>query len=230
MPLCLCLLPNFSPGLLPSRGFTQLQGNPELCKRLSIYSLQNKQTNKQSHTANPGGGAGRVAHTIPVSKAAPASFGSQGVPRVRPRLLCWRLCAALSPGRGVAGEGRAPDGAPFGVWAFPPRSLATKPPSSPPRRAPPNRLRPPPRGGLRAGAPALPRPLRPPPDRKELKEQRGSPRERAWSVGPARNRPWKRSNLSRAEATWVRVELHSPRNLWAPEASGLRRQAPRLCH
>lgn len=117
----------------------------------------------------------------------------------------------LSSGPGVAGEERTRCRAPFGVWAFPPLFLATKS-----RRASPNQLRPLGRGSLESGAPALPRPPRPPPERKKREEQRGP--ERALSLGPARNRPWKRSSLSPDEPTWARVESCSPGNDWAPRA------------
>lgn len=49
MPPCLRLLPNFSSRLLPSGGLSQLQGSPALCKRLSIYFLQEKKK-KTPHT------------------------------------------------------------------------------------------------------------------------------------------------------------------------------------
>lgn len=168
MPLCLRLLPNFSPLPAPIRGASAASGEQELFKRLSIYFLPKKKKKKKSTHSQSQQWSGAHCTYSPALQGCPSRLRIPGrSPISSPALVPAPLRAPELGTRGCW-RGKNLGRAHFGVWAFPPRSLATKS-----RRSPPNRLRPLERGGLKAGAPALPWHPRPLLDRKKREEQRG---------------------------------------------------------
>lgn len=165
MPPCLRLLPNFSPPPAPIRGASAASGEPGALQTPEHLFLTH--TQNPTHSQSQRWSGAHCTHG-PALQGCPSRLRIPGrAPNSSPALV---LAPLRAPELGTRGcwRGKNLGRAPFGAWAFSPRSLATKS-----RRAPPNRLRPLERGGIKAGAPALWWHPRPPLDRKKREEQRG---------------------------------------------------------
>lgn len=188
MPLCPCLLPKlFSPSA-PIQGLPQLWGGGARSFVSSEHLFITK-TKKPTHGKSQRWSRAHCTHTGLFPKAAQDGSGVPGCAQNSSRPLLASLCS-LSSECGVAGK-KEPQAVPrlvFGHLCLGPSPLSPEGYHQVISKS----LE---RQGLRAGAPAFWRPMRLPPNRKKLQEQKGH--YRAQSLRPAHNRQWKSSSLSR---------------------------------